>query len=411
MRLHRALLAIALLAPCGLHAQSAALHRLRDGEPTRIVCFGDSITGLYYHTGGHRDWCDLVGLGLRQVFPKASVEIINAGVSGNSTADALRRMDADVLAAQPQLVLVMFGMNDVALLPPAEFHANLVTITRRAQAAGAEVVLLTTTPSFPGDAHRPPARVAEYAEIVRATGRDLGVTVVDTHAAFMSACAADPMARLRLMSDSIHPNLRGHRLIAETVVNRLTGQRVSLAHLPPLVPALPRVQAQLRAGATLRVVAMKPFDSLIGPALRRVRPEARIEVVPWDVAGKSLATLMAEAEARGWPSFHQPTDRPRPDLCILAIPTGATAPDLDHYYHDYTWVMNWSQSFKQPGWDCVMMMPSVANPAQTEAEMPALDVIQGNDLPYLRRAPGDQRDPETFLKDWLQALLADTPRN
>jgi len=34
------------------------------GQPVRIVCFGDSITGVYYHTGGRRAWCDLLGVAL-----------------------------------------------------------------------------------------------------------------------------------------------------------------------------------------------------------------------------------------------------------------------------------------------------------------------------------------------------------
>ncbi len=406
MPLRLRLLLALLLAPLVLQAQTAALSRLRAGESTRIVCFGDSITGLYYHTGGHRDWCDLVGLGLRQVYPRSDVVMINAGVSGNTTVNALQRMDADVIAAHPHLVLVMFGMNDVAHLPPEEFRANLVAIHRRAHAAGAEVAFLTTTPSFPGDAQRPPEKVAQYASIIREVGRDLGLTVIDTHAAFAAACAADPMARARLMSDAIHPNLRGHELIAETVVGRLTGQRVSLATLPPRSPALPRVQAQLQARATLRVVAMKPFDTLIGPALRRIDPGMKVEVTSWDVAGKSLAALMHEAEDRGWPSFHLPTDRPRPDLVILAVPAEASAPDVDHYYHDYAWVMNWSQSFKQPGWDCVVMLPSVADPTLISAETQALDVVKGNDLLWLRRTAGDQRDAETLLTEWLRAQLA-----
>ncbi len=402
------LLLATALVPLGLPAQSPALQRLRDGEPTRIVCFGDSITGVYYHTGGRRDWCDLVGLGLRRVYPRAAIEMINAGVSGNTTLNALKRMDTDVLACRPHLVLVMFGMNDVASLSPAEFRTNLVEITRRGRAAGAEVVLMTTTPAFPGYDRRPPESVVRYAEIVREVGRKLGLTVVDTHAALAAAFAADPLARLRLMSDSIHPNMRGHVLIAETVVARLTGQRVSLGPLPALAPALPRVQAQLRSGTPLRVVAMKPFDMLIEPALRRIKPDARVEVVPWEVAGKPLATLLHEAEARGWPAFHQPTDRPRPDLVILAVPSDAAAPDTDAYFHDYTWIMNWSQSFKQPGWDCVVVLPSVADPAQLATEEQAADVVQGNDLPWLRRRAGDTRDPQTLLTEWLRGLLAET---
>src|ERR1051325_8650899 len=67
----------------------ALLKRLSAGEPTRIVCFGDSITGAYYHTGGERAWCDMLGLALQRVYPQARLEMINAGISGNTTAAGL----------------------------------------------------------------------------------------------------------------------------------------------------------------------------------------------------------------------------------------------------------------------------------------------------------------------------------
>ena len=62
--------------------------RLKIGEPTRIVCFGDSITGAYYHSGGQRAWCDLLGLALQRTYPRANIEMINAGASGHTTDNA-----------------------------------------------------------------------------------------------------------------------------------------------------------------------------------------------------------------------------------------------------------------------------------------------------------------------------------
>jgi len=50
-------------------------------EPVRIVCFGDSVTGVYYHTGGRRAWTDMLGIALGKAYPKAKVEMFNAGIS------------------------------------------------------------------------------------------------------------------------------------------------------------------------------------------------------------------------------------------------------------------------------------------------------------------------------------------
>src|SRR5439155_9965949 len=143
----------------------------------KIVCFGDSITRVYYHTGGQRAWCDVLGIALKRIYPRAQVEMINAGISGNDTAAALKRMERDVLSHNPQLVAVMFGMNDVVRQTPAAFHDNLGEIVKRSRDRGAEAILMTPNSIYPGDALRPPWRVSQYAEIVRQVGTELDVPV------------------------------------------------------------------------------------------------------------------------------------------------------------------------------------------------------------------------------------------
>ena len=87
--------------------------KLEADQAVKIVCFGDSVTGVYYHTGGRRAYTAMVGVALSGAFPKAGVTAINAGISGNTTADGLKRMQKDVLAHKPDLVTVMFGLNDM----------------------------------------------------------------------------------------------------------------------------------------------------------------------------------------------------------------------------------------------------------------------------------------------------------
>src|SRR5437763_1138601 len=74
-------------------AVAAVVKRLAAGEPTKIVCFGDSITGAYYHTGGERAWCDMLGLAIQRVYPQSRPEMINAGISGHTTVNGLATAD------------------------------------------------------------------------------------------------------------------------------------------------------------------------------------------------------------------------------------------------------------------------------------------------------------------------------
>ena len=391
-------------------ASLRAVQLLESGQPIRIVCFGDSITGVYYHTGGRRAWCDLVGIALQRLYPHAKIEMINAGISGNSTADALKRMEADVIQPRPQLVLVMLGMNDVARVAPEDYRANLRTIVQRIRQVGSEVMLMTPNFVSAGDAARPVWKVADYAQISREVGRELAVPVTDMYRAFQSVQAVDPRAWLGLMSDTIHPNMRGHKLLAEEVVHTLTGRRVSLHELPTLQPGLPRLLGRLQAKVPVSIVAMKPFDTLIGPALRKIYPDARIEVTAWDPAGKSLPGIEEQARSLGWQKYRDQPGLVKPDLFLVAVPATALADTEAQFFHSYTWTVNWSLSFGLPGWDCLVVLPSVTqpdqDPAQRTAEHLAREVILGQDVPWLQRTAGDVRPAADLLDEELARLLA-----
>ena len=86
-------------------------------EPVRVVCLGDSVTGVYYHTGGRRAYPEMVQVALQRLYPNAQIEVFNAGIGGNTTGDALNRLDSDVLSRKPHLVTVMFGLNDMTRVP------------------------------------------------------------------------------------------------------------------------------------------------------------------------------------------------------------------------------------------------------------------------------------------------------
>lgn len=383
--------------------------RLAAGQPTRIVCFGDSITGIYYHTGSRRAWSHALDWALRQQYPGAQLEVINAGVSGNTTTDALQRLEADVLAHAPHLVVMMFGMNDVARTPPETFRANLDELIQRIQAKDAAVLLLTPNSVHPDDPQRPPDRVAAYAELVRGAGRTRGVPVADAFQAYEAARADHPATWHQLMSDAIHPNLRGHLLFAEQAAAVISGQRIPVPGLPPLNPGWPRVLARLRTGETVNVIAMQPYDELIGPALRAAWPGARVEVTPWNATGLSLAEIEAQAKATGWFRFRADPTLTPPDLVILAVPATATAPGPEQFHRAYTWVINWSLDFGPPGWDCLVVLPSVATPVADApamtAESQTLTVLQGQDVPWLGRAVGDDSAALALLTDKVRRLI------
>src|SRR5438874_898094 len=76
----------------------------------RIVMLGDSITQLGGRPGGY---VSQVGYYLRKLYPDRTIEIVNAGVSGNRSSEMRDRFQRDVVDRKPDLVTISVGINDV----------------------------------------------------------------------------------------------------------------------------------------------------------------------------------------------------------------------------------------------------------------------------------------------------------
>ena len=103
---------------------------------TKIIAFGDSLTAGFGASSPENGYIPV----LERHF---NITIINEAVSGNTTADALVRLDSDVLSQHPDIVLVLLGSNDYLRQEPREdTFKNLRTIITRIQKDGAVVILL-----------------------------------------------------------------------------------------------------------------------------------------------------------------------------------------------------------------------------------------------------------------------------
>ena len=171
-------------------------------EPGVIVALGDSLTaGL--GVAPEEAWPALVEARLRREgYP---YRVINAGVSGDTTAGGLRRVDW-VLRARPDVVIVALGANDGLRGQSVEaMRTNLFLTVERLRQGGARVLLagMRMPPNY-GAAY---ARAFEgtFTEVTRRAGVPLMPFLLD-------GVAAD--ARLN-QPDGLHPNASGYRVIAE----------------------------------------------------------------------------------------------------------------------------------------------------------------------------------------------------
>jgi len=158
----------------------------------QIVCFGDSLT---YGTGAGQDM-DYPA----QLSAMIGRPVINAGVSGDTTARALQRLERDVLAKFPDLVLITLGGNDLKNgVARAVAFDNLKTIVESIQQTGARGII---------GGLRFPLRD-------RGFGRAYQELADETGAVLIPNIFEGIMGNRQLMSDPIHPNDAGYKIIAE----------------------------------------------------------------------------------------------------------------------------------------------------------------------------------------------------
>jgi lysophospholipase L1-like esterase len=341
----------------------------------------------------------MLGTALGRVAPQADIRMINAGISGHTTVNALERIDRDVLQYRPDLVTVMFGLNDMTRVPLDEYRRNLTTIVQRCRDVGAEVVLATPNNVISTES-RPTEKLVRYCDVVREVSRALDVPVCDVYREFDALRHVEPLDWRLSMSDAIHPNMDGHQRIASALAQTITGARIALDDVPPPKP-LTHTKARLAAGEKLRVLAMPPLDEVFRAALGKHSPAARVEVESWPVAGLSLAEIEASARQR--------VRRMKPDLVVVAVPRSAAASTDEQFAKSFSWIMNWSLNFGPPTWDCIVVHPSVTEPLEEpNARDPLVRrLVAAQDLPLLDRPEGDNAEPSVLVSRWLQQQLDD----
>ena len=362
-------------------------------EPVRIACIGDSITGIYQHSGGKRAYPEMLQIALQKIHPQAQITIHNAGISGDTTTRGLLRLERDVLAHKPHLVTIMFGMNDLVRTPVADFQNNLREIIRRCRAIDAEVILCTQN-SVVENRKWPRAKVAEFTQAIRDIAQAESLPVADCFAAVEDIHAKDELEWNLLLSDYIHPNMAGHKLFAETIAQTITGQKTSLADIGPPLPALSHTLALLKAGKPVNVLAMPPYDTLIAPAIQQLYPAAIVNVTPWPVDGQKIAQIEESAKK---------VRTMQPDLVIIAVPTFLSVRDPKSLNRSYSNIMNLSQSLVPQEWDVIVALPSATKAELTmkeqDQEALARRMIEAKDLHLLA---GDASALNTLLTQSLK---------
>lgn len=179
-------------------------------EPVTLVALGDSLTAGYGLLQGHglvpqlEAWLRSEGL---------DVAVVNAGVSGDTTAGGLSRLDWSLTPDTDALMVTLGGNDMLRGLPPETSRANLSAILAGASAKGLPVLLVGM--QAPGNYG--PDYKASFDAIYPALAAEHGATLYPFFFQGLAAGNNDPAAlRPYMQEDGIHPNAEGvARIVAD----------------------------------------------------------------------------------------------------------------------------------------------------------------------------------------------------
>ncbi|HEU5167478.1 MAG TPA: SGNH/GDSL hydrolase family protein [Chitinophagaceae bacterium] len=193
-------------------------------KKTRVIFFGDSITQAGVGAGGYivriDSMCQAEG-------KNDSYEFIGAGIGGNKVYDLYLRMENDVLAKNPDVVIIYIGVNDVwhkstsgTGTDPDKFEKFYQAIIDKLKAKNIKIII--STPAAIGEktdfSNPQDGDMNEYSNIIRRIASKNNLALVDLRKAFLDYDLKNNPAnkdRGILTTDRVHLNAMGNQLVAD----------------------------------------------------------------------------------------------------------------------------------------------------------------------------------------------------
>jgi acyl-CoA thioesterase-1 len=210
---------------CKDEAVPGTIRRLRAAEPVRVALTGDSISEGYDASGFIRvppyqsAYGALVAAGLEQAYG-SPIELHNFAVAGWTSDHGLADVER-VASANPQLVIVAYGMNDASYAAPAELAGNVSALIDQVRRTSPDAEFVIVSPMLPNPEADPrvmPRFPAYRDALARLSGR--GVVLADVTTLWTHLLARKTYYDVT-GNGLNHPNDFGHRLYAQVILAQL----------------------------------------------------------------------------------------------------------------------------------------------------------------------------------------------
>jgi lysophospholipase L1-like esterase len=195
-------------------------------EKKKVIFFGDSITEAGVQPGGYITQ-------LREIIKNESkadnFDLIGAGIGGNKVYDLYLRLESDVLSANPDIVVIYIGVNDVwhkqshgTGTDPDKFERFYLALIKKLKEKNIQVILCT--PAVVGEktdfSNQLDGDLNSYSSIIRKIAATQALQLVDLRKAFLEYNLAnnpDNKESGILTTDRVHLNEKGNKLVAEKI--------------------------------------------------------------------------------------------------------------------------------------------------------------------------------------------------
>jgi len=228
------LLAILSLATVGTSpaaAEDDPAHKqveLKKGD--KIIFFGDSLTALAgidgpKDKGVTRGYVRIFRDAIREKYPGKDIEVDWVATGGHTVPDLLKRVDKDVIAKRPTIVVIQIGCNDARRIPKDTFKAGLEELIDKLHAEKIRVVQcsLTSVGEKHDGTNKDDPKLDEFAAVEREVAKAKGVPLNDLRRAFVEHWKKynpDNKPSGILTYDGNHFNDAGHRFVAERMLSK-----------------------------------------------------------------------------------------------------------------------------------------------------------------------------------------------
>jgi lysophospholipase L1-like esterase len=194
-----------------------------------VVCLGDSITGPRPNTeylDHYSKYADLLQLILETRLGAGKAKVVNRGYAGNTSTQALARVDEEVVPLKPDIVVILIGGNDYGSKADpqgiaAVLRQNLMSMIDKVKKAGGKVLLLQYADPKADNMEKVWTHLNAGNPVIAEVAKQENVPTLELAPAFREAAKTHPLADLASPTDGVHLNPYGEIVVARTIFFKL----------------------------------------------------------------------------------------------------------------------------------------------------------------------------------------------